>query len=54
MSETDEAIEKLKAMLDKLTPEQRVELIERVRGTWCLHCGYAQPSRGSCQCTNDE
>jgi hypothetical protein len=49
-----EVIELLKPLLEQLTPEQRVDLVNRIDDDWCLLCGYAQPKSGSCQCNNDE
>lgn len=47
----DEVIE----TLERMTPENRVLLLESFTDAFCHHCGRKHPDeRRTCQCENDE
>lgn len=42
------------AWFASLTPEERLEEIEKIQDAYCIHCGREQPEGRRCQCWNDE
>lgn len=48
-------VEKVLAILQPLSDEQRMEVIYAIKNAYCIHCGCKEPDTGSeCQCWNDE
>ena len=45
--------DRVKRHLQTLTPDQRVEFLQSIGETFCLHCGEERHGR-TCHCTNDE
>ena len=43
-----EEIPLLLSYIGKLTPEERVELLDKTRAMWCVVCGTREPDRGPC------
>lgn len=47
-------INQTKALLEILSPDERIDLMNNIMADYCLHCGHKQPSNQTCQCNNDE
>lgn len=41
-------------VMERMTPEQRLDLIREITDYYCTACGYEHPKVGQCQCWNDE
>lgn len=48
-------VARLRALLERMTGDERIRVIDAVKDGYCRHCGNEQRVRGrSCQCWNDE
>ena len=51
----DHAVKQLREHLELLTPEQRVEVIQRAFCGYCTECGRTIPEgQSGCNCTRDD
>ncbi|WP_293371564.1 hypothetical protein [Nevskia sp.] len=52
-TETPTLIRVLRDRMEKMTPDERLELAGDLLDGYCEHCGYETHGR-TCHCTNDE
>ena len=46
--------EEMESLLKELTPDERMEVLCKLKSTYCFYCGCDQPQEYRCQCMNDE
>lgn len=50
----DDTVRAMAELLLHLTPEQRVDILDRLTEGWCRACGDLRSPRQACPCENDE
>jgi hypothetical protein len=50
----DETVDEIQELLRVLSMDERMEVLNKVRGRYCFYCGITQREGRPCQCMNDE
>lgn len=52
-TETETLVAALNDRLEKMSDDERIEIMRSIMNGYCKECGCVDPS-GTCQCWNDE
>jgi RNase P subunit RPR2 len=53
-TETKTLVDVLNERMKDMTPDERLDLISRIKRGYCEHCGHPEQDGRPCQCWNDE